>query len=94
MTRLYSIGDVHEMTGLSVSALRYYADMKVVCPVRIDRQTGTAIMILMISRDSKPSVSQEGGIFPGGDHGCDGGCFGGRTTVADDGANGTDAKSK
>ena len=40
MTRLYSIGDVHEMTGLSVSALRYYADMKVVCPVRIDRQTG------------------------------------------------------
>ncbi len=40
MTRLYSIGDVHEMTGLSVSALRYYADMKVVCPVMIDRQTG------------------------------------------------------
>ena len=40
MTRLYSIGDVHEMTGLSVSALRYYADMKVVCPARIDRQTG------------------------------------------------------
>ena len=40
MTRLYSIGDVHDMTGLSVSALRYYADMKVVCPVRIDRQTG------------------------------------------------------
>ena len=40
MPRLYSIGDVHEMTGLSVSALRYYADMKVVCPVRIDRQTG------------------------------------------------------
>ena len=50
MTRLYSIGDVHEMTGLSVSALRYYADMKVVCPARIDRR-GTAIMILMISRD-------------------------------------------
>ena len=40
MTRLYSIGDVHEMTGLSVSALRYYADMKFVCHVRIDRQTG------------------------------------------------------
>lgn len=26
MTRLYSIGDVHEMTGAFVSALRYYAD--------------------------------------------------------------------
>ncbi len=40
MARLYSIGEVHEMTGISVSALRYYADMKVVCPARIDRQTG------------------------------------------------------
>lgn len=30
MDRLYSIGDVHEMTGISVSALRYYADMKIV----------------------------------------------------------------
>ena len=39
-TRLYSIGDVHEMTGISVSALRYYADMKIVCPAKIDRQTG------------------------------------------------------
>ena len=40
MDRLYSIGDVHEMTGISVSALRYYADMKIVCPAKIDRQTG------------------------------------------------------
>lgn len=64
MTRLYSIGDVHEMTGLSVSALRYYADMKVVCPVRIDRQTGTAIMILMIFRDSKPSDISKRRDFP------------------------------
>lgn len=64
MTRLYSIGDVHEMTGLSVSALRYYADMKVVCPVRIDRQTGTAIMILMIFRDSKPSDISKRRGFP------------------------------
>ena len=86
MTRLYSIGDVHEMTGLSVSALRYYADMKVVCPVRIDRQTG-------YPETQNRRISQEGGIFPGGDHGCDGGCFGGRTTVADVGANGTDAKA-
>ena len=45
MTRLYSIGDVHEMTGLSVSALRYYADMKVVCPAKIIDRRGTAIMI-------------------------------------------------
>ena len=63
MTRLYSIGDVHEMTGLSVSALRYYADMKVVCPVRIDRR-GTAIMILMIFRDSKPSDISRRRDFP------------------------------
>ena len=34
MDRLYSIGDVHEMTGISVSALRYYADMKIVCPAK------------------------------------------------------------
>lgn len=40
MDRLYSIGDVHEMTGISVSALRYYADMKIVCPAKIDRHTG------------------------------------------------------
>ena len=40
MDRLYSIGDVHEVTGISVSALRYYADMKIVCPAKIDRQTG------------------------------------------------------
>ena len=40
MARLYSIGEVHEMTGVSVSALRYYADMKLVCPARIDPQTG------------------------------------------------------
>ena len=40
MDRLYSIGDVHEMTGISVSALRYYADMKIVCSAKIDRQTG------------------------------------------------------
>ena len=63
MTRLYSIGDVHEMTGLSVSALRYYADMKVVCPVRIDRQTGYRYY-LMISRDSKPSDISRRRDFP------------------------------
>ena len=40
MDRMYSIGDVHEMTGISVSALRYYADMKIVCPAKLDRQTG------------------------------------------------------
>ena len=47
MDRLYSIGDVHEMTGISVSALRYYADMKIVRQKSTDRPD-TAIMILMI----------------------------------------------
>ena len=40
MARLYSIGEVHGMTGFSISALRYYADMKIVEPSRTDRQTG------------------------------------------------------
>ncbi len=40
MQTLYSIGEVHQMTGFSVPTLRYYADMGIVVPEKVDTQTG------------------------------------------------------
>lgn len=40
MQALYSIGEVHQMTGFSVPTLRYYADMGVIVPEKIDIRTG------------------------------------------------------
>ena len=88
MDRLYSIGDVHEVTGISVSALRYYADMKIVCPAKIDRQTGYRYYDFDDIQRLKTSR-----IFPGGNYSGDGGSFGGRTAESDVGADGTDKKA-
>ncbi|MGN0704742.1 MAG: MerR family transcriptional regulator, partial [Lentihominibacter sp.] len=40
MQTFYSIGEVHQMTGFSVPALRYYADMGIIVPEKVDTQTG------------------------------------------------------
>ena len=94
MDRLYSIGDVHEMTGISVSALRYYADMKIVCPAKIDRQTGYRYYDFDdIQRLKTVGYLKKAGFFPGGNYSGDGGSFGGRTAESDVGADGTDQKA-
>lgn len=94
MDRLYSIGDVHEMTGISVSALRYYADMKIVCPAKIDRQTGYRYYDFDdIQRLKTVGYLKKSRIFPGGNYSGDGGSFGGRTAESDVGADGTDKKA-
>lgn len=40
MQTLYSIGEVHQMTGFTVPTLRYYADMGIIAPQKVDAQTG------------------------------------------------------
>lgn len=40
MQTLYSIGEVHQMTGFTIPTLRYYADMGIIVPEKVDMQTG------------------------------------------------------